>query len=127
MLEEIWKPVVGYEGTYEVSNFGNVRSLDREVPHGRYPGVIQKVKSVKRPPRMQPNGYWYVSLRKPRGHRKHHLLHRVVLMAFVGPPPEGHEANHKDLDKSNNRLSNLEWVTPSENQYHHNQMRRNLK
>lgn len=124
MAKESWKPVVGYEGTYEVSDLGNVRSLDREVPLGRWPGATQSVKSVARPPRMQPNGYWFVSLRKPRGHRKHHLLHRLVLMAFIGQPPDGHEANHKDLNKSNNKLANLEWVTASENQYHQNKMRR---
>jgi len=117
-MKELWRPVVGYENLYEVSNLGRVRSIERLAPLGRWPNSFQRVEAQIRPARVQKNGYHFVSLRKPGGHRQHHLIHRLVLTAFEGVSPAGYQANHKDFDKSNNRLGNLEWVTPSQNQFH---------
>ena len=99
---EIWRPVVGYEGRYEVSNLGNLRSL-------KFRGVCGEnlMKSSK-----NYNGYHVVSLGKER---KQFRLHVLVLEAFVGPRPEGMQGCHRDNDKSNNSLSNLRWDTPKGN------------
>lgn len=111
---ETWKPVVGYEGYYEVSDHGNVRSVDRTVQ--RSDGVVQRFKGHLRKPQVDEFGYLRISLRKD-GKSHHFRVHRLVLEAFVGPCPEGTEACHGDGDRSNNRLENLRWDTKSENQY----------
>ena len=111
IIEE-WKPVVGYEGLYEVSSLGRVRSLDRLVRANsgwrqtgiRYfsPAASGRNKKYKR-----------VLLRNPD---KQRLVHQLVLEAFVGPRPEYCEARHLDGDPSNNKLDNLAWGTKAENQ-----------
>lgn len=106
MEQEIWKPVEGYEGIYEVSNMGNIKSLPRR---GRRVGMILK-------PTDNGAGYAVVQLRKD-GQRKVHLVHRLVLQAF-NPVDAYYEVNHKNFDKYDNKLDNLEWVTPKENVDH---------
>lgn len=111
IIEE-WRPIAGYEGVYEVSNFGRVRSLDRWVRANsgwrkteiRYftPSSSGRSKKYKR-----------VLLRNPD---KQHPVHQLVLEAFVGPRPENCEVRHLDGDPSNNRLDNLAWGTKAENQ-----------
>lgn len=97
-MSEVWKPVVGYEGLYAVSNLGRVRSF-----HGK--GRILKLQpSTHRPPRMQVELY-----SDNTGTWK--LVHRLVLEAFEGPSPFGMEGCHKDGDPSNNKLTNLMWGT----------------
>jgi hypothetical protein len=106
---EAWKPVPGYEGAYEVSDAGQVRSLDRLDARGRR--RTGKQLSLRK----QPSGHLTVSLcldRLPRSFQVHHL----VLMAFVGPRPEGMEGCHYDDNPSNNHLDNLRWDTRSANQ-----------
>lgn len=111
---EIWKPVVGYEGYYEVSDHGRVRSLTRIVTtsDGRtweQPGrILRPGVSGERSPRQ------VVSLHR-EGHGRSHLVHRIVLQSFVGPCPDGMEGCHNDGDPQNNWLSNLRWDTSSEN------------
>ena len=108
MTAEQWKPVPGYEGLYEVSNLGRVRSLDRTKTNGhKWKGRILKQPSLR-------SGYKLVSLWK-NGKQKSALVHRLVLFAFVGAQPEGRETRHKDGNNSNNTLDNLSWGTPSEN------------
>jgi hypothetical protein len=114
-MKELWKPVLGYEHLYEVSNLGRVRSLPREAPLGRWAGT-QHVAGQLRSPRTQKTGYQIVSLRQPGGKRRHHLVHRLVLAAFTGPSDL--QVNHKDLDKTNNQLDNLEWVSSAANHAH---------
>lgn len=99
--KEIWKPVLGYEGLYEVSNLGRVKSLPRETTKG---GLI-KLYANKR------NGYVYVCLSK--NGKAHTLrLHRLVLEAFTDyVSGNGLVIDHIDCDKTNNRLDNLEAVT----------------
>ncbi len=107
---EHWKPVPGYKGLYEVSNKGRIRRVV-EQPQNRFKkGYVLKPDTVR-------GGYLRVTLTK-RKKTKRHMAHRLMLTAFVGPPPEGHEANHIDGRKKNNKLENLEWVTRSENHLH---------
>lgn len=103
-VEEVWKDIDGYEGAYQVSNLGNVRSLRSNSPKCIY----QTCNTY---------GYLQVRLHKDNIH-KHYYVHRLVAMAFVDGYKDGFEVNHKDFDKSNNVYTNLEWVTKSQNQKH---------
>jgi hypothetical protein len=116
MSEEIWKSVVGYEGVYEVSSLGKVRSIRRLVWRpGKYAGYITVRGGIVRYRR---GGYPSVSLCK-EGKSKDVPISRLVLEAFVGPCPDGMEACHfPDRDPENNRLDNLSWGTRKENQLH---------
>lgn len=95
--EETWKPVVGHEGKYEVSDHGRVRSL------GNRARILK--------PFAHSAGYPTVAL--PGGYRRQvtTTIHRLVLTAFVGPRPEGCEGCHGDGNPMNNHLSNLRWDT----------------
>lgn len=102
---EQWKPVTDFEDSYEVSNYGRVRSLTRRFCIGR-------VRTL----RENPAGYPYVVLSDARkGLRTTRCVHRLVLDAFVGQRPKGMEARHLDGTRNNNRLENLCWGTKSEN------------
>lgn len=101
-MKEIWKPILGFAG-YEVSNHGRVRSW-MSVNH---PGKILS-------PAKTSSGYMQVSL-SLRGSLHPLRIHRLVLIAFVGPCPTGMESCHKDGIRSNNCLSNLRWGTKSSN------------
>ena len=107
---EIWKDVVGYEGLYKVSNKGNVFSVERMVRGKKCGGIILK-------PRYHRDGYLQVMLCK-NGIRKNKLIHRLVLETFVENPNNLPEVNHKDENKTNNDLSNLEWCTSKYNSNH---------
>lgn len=115
-MTELWLPVVGYEGRYDVSDSGRVRSKARFVDYvdgrtGSRPELILKpTKNVR-------TGGRYIGMVDSAGRRKFHKLARVVLTAFIGPCPEGLESLHWDDDKDNNRLSNLRWGTRSENMF----------
>lgn len=102
--KEIWKDVVGYEGLYKVSSYGDIISYQNKVPRHIYQTTTNC-------------GYKQVSLHN-NGHRKQIGVHVVVAMAFVDGYFEGAEVNHKDLNKTNNYYKNLEWVTRSGNQKH---------
>lgn len=99
-LAEIWKAVDGYEGLYEVSNTGKVRSLYR------YKRTLKPIISN--------SGYERVDLFKNKT-RKQFSVHRLVACAFVNNPDNKPFVNHKDENKTNNHSNNLEWVTPEEN------------
>ncbi len=109
---EGWRPIPGAEGFYSVSDFGRVRSESQaEKKIGRRYG------RVLRPSRGR-KGYLLFRLCVPGQKQKQVRVHRAVLLAFVGPCPEGMQANHKDGDKTNNRPGNLEYVTCKENIRH---------
>ena len=111
-MKEIWKPVVGYEGFYEVSNIGRVRSLARIVECND--GRKRKIKTrILRQP-CAPSGYYMVTLHK-NGKQKSGLVHRLVCEAFIPNPLGKGEVNHKDENSKNNNAPNLEWVTSKEN------------
>ena len=99
---EEWRPVVGYEGLYEVSNTGQIRSIDKYDTKGRFlRGKILKLLKCR-------NGYLMIGLNK-NGIRKGYLVHRLVADAFIERPDGLYEVNHKDEDKTNNIVENLEW------------------
>lgn len=104
---EAWKAIPGYE-SYAVSDQGRVMRIARG--NGTRPGHILK-------PQRNGYGYRHVGLYR-EGSCKTITIHTLVMLAFVGPRPEGMEVNHIDGDKTNNRLSNLEYVTPQENILH---------
>ena len=107
-MNEIWKAVVGYEGLYEISSIGGVRSVARVTPHGhRRRGAPMKT----RPDR---DGYLVVCLTK-LGVPLTRKVHRLVLQAFIGPSPSEHVAAHLNAKRDDCRVENLSWVTPKEN------------
>lgn len=110
---ERWLPVVGFEGFYEVSDLGRVRSLDRTVRTKG--GATKRHRGRVLTPKRANNGYLQVDLSK-LGVTHQRLLHRLVLEAFVGPHPANTEACHApDPDTSNNRATNLRWDTHANN------------
>lgn len=105
---EIWKDIKGFEGIYQASNLGRVKSLERLDAIGR------KLKeSIKKPTRGR-DGYYRIQLWK-QSIGKAYQVHRLVWSAFNGPIPEGMQVNHIDEKPSNNSLSNLNLMTPKEN------------
>ena len=110
-MKEIWKPIKGYEGKYEVSNLGRVKSLSRYVACKGGRVSFRKSRYLK----FEDNhGYKKVSLCKECT-KKEFLVHRLVAEAFVPNPENKPEINHKDGARDNNIYTNLEWVTHSEN------------
>ena len=118
-MKEIWKDIKGYKGKYQVSNIGRVKRLSRRMKTERW---IKKVgrnttkekilSSIKKS-----IGYTQVNLGK-KGKMRVYLIHRLVGEAFIPNPENKSQINHKDGNKSNNRIDNLEWVTPRENDLH---------
>lgn len=102
-MEEIWKPVLGYEGLYEVSNFGRVKALNYH-REKREKLIKQKINE----------SYCSVHLCK-NGKAKFLMVSHCVYEAFNGPIPKGYEVNHIDENPLNNRLDNLNLMTHSEN------------
>lgn len=94
-MKEVWKDVIGYEGIYEVSNTGKIKRLKNN--------TMRKTKKNNR-------GYVQISLSK-NGEIKYFLLHRVVAQAFIENENNFPQVNHKDEDKENNHIDNLEWCT----------------
>lgn len=113
--KEEWRPVVGYEGLYEVSNLGCVRSLDRYVD---YKGIVRFRKGKILKQSLTTTGYKKVTLCDKNHKRKHAKVHRLVAMAFIPKPKNKNLINHKDGNPLNNRMENLEWCTYSENITH---------
>jgi hypothetical protein len=111
--EEHWLPVLGYEGLYEVSDLGRIRSVNRIVQTrlGKrlYKGKILKITSGSA-------GHLKVILSQ-RGIQRNFTVHKLVLEAFVGPRPEGMECCHNNGSPTDNRLINLRWDTRSNNAY----------
>lgn len=97
---EIWKDIIGYDGLYMISNFGNVYS---NITH----------KQMK--PRYDKDGYLLVNLHSPSGKSVTERVHRLVALHFCEKRDGSTEVNHIDCDRSNNNASNLEWVSHREN------------
>ena len=111
---EIWKDIIGYEGLYQISSFGNIKSFDRAVlGKGGKPRNI-KGQDIKK--RLN-KGYLVVGLNKD-GINKLKLVSRLVAIHFIENKDNKPEVNHIDEDKQNNKIDNLEWVTPKENSNH---------
>jgi hypothetical protein len=111
-MADRWLPVVGYEGRYEVSDDGRIRSIDRIT------GVKRKLRFKGRELRTfshPKTGHLSVGLRTGDGQTKKVRVQRAVLIAFVGEPPAGHECCHRNGIPTDNRVENLYWGTRSDN------------
>jgi hypothetical protein len=117
-MDEIFKPIPGYEGLYLVSNHGRVFST-KEYKTSRLGNKKGNNRYKERRLDKMPTGYWGILLSKDKVKKKF-LVHRLVCMAFHGIPKDidSLTVNHKDGKKDNNFYKNLEWATPSENQIH---------
>jgi hypothetical protein len=105
---ERWRAVPGHEGSYEVSDHGRVRSVDRMVYAGQ--GKFRHAPGVMLRPTTHRDGHLHLLLQK-----KHWFVHQLVMLAFVGPYPDGMEICHRNGIKNDNRLSNLRYDTPRSN------------
>lgn len=103
-MEEIWKQIPGYEGVYEVSNIGGVKSIKRTTTKG---GILKQK-------RRKDGWYLSVALHK-HGKTNHFSVHTLVLLAFVGPRQSGHVCRHLNGICTDNRIENLEYGTVSQN------------
>lgn len=109
--EEIWKPIKGYEGLFEISNKGRVKSLEKYVSQGTFlRHVPEHILSVY----INAYGYPCISLRK-KGKKQNKLIHRLLMEAFVPNPENKPDVDHLNGDKMDFRLENLKWVSPKEN------------
>lgn len=114
-IEEVWKPVKGYEGIYEVSNIGRVKSCERIVTRSNGRKINFPEKIMK--PSINHKGYEVIDLRK-NGKRECGFVHRLVGKAFIENPNNKKQINHKNGVKRDNNVDNLEWVTNKENVIH---------
>jgi hypothetical protein len=105
-----FKPIPGFEGLYDVSDSGVVRSLSIRNKQANTP----RIKELKQ---SDNGGYKRVTLQN-NGEKRQLWVHRLVLLAFIGPPKDGEECAHLDGDPSNNHLSNLKWCHKRENEDH---------
>ena len=111
-MEEIWKDIEGFEGYYQVSNLGQVKSLDREVIYSD--GKVHHHKGRLIKPSTNQKGYLQIHLQR-QDDKLDITVHRLVALHFVDGYAEGLQVNHKDENKLNNRADNLEWCSPTYN------------
>lgn len=113
--EEIWKDIKGFEGLYQISNLGRVRSLDRLVRSGH--GSFKLSKGKIRKPSIDRYGYYRIDLWKAQK-ASYITIHRLVAEAFIPNPENKKAVNHINCIKTDNRVENLEWCTNQENSNH---------
>ena len=118
-MNEIWKDVKGYEGLYQISDKGRVKSLQRMVKKRKCEEIIKK-------PSKLPKGYLRLGLCK-NGTIKYYSIHRLVAEAFIPNPNNLPCVNHKDCNTSNNNVDNLEWINHKDNNsYKNHHLKRNI-
>lgn len=110
-MQEIWKDIPNYEGLYQISNLGRVKSIKNNII--KKPSILKK-------------GYLNMCLRK-NGKAKYILIHRLVALAYIPNPNNFPCVNHKDCNPQNNRVDNLEWITYKENNnYKNHNLKKNI-
>ena len=107
-----WRKINGYDGFYEISNIGEIKSISRESKNNKNKRTIFISKSSGT------NGYLHAGLTDINGIRKNHDVHRLVALAFIDNPANLEQVNHIDGNKFNNSYLNLEWVSRSDNMKH---------
>lgn len=110
-MEEIWKDILGYEGIYQVSNLGRIRSVDRVVLYSSGKKVFMRGNNLKL--RYNNSGYLYVVLSKNQT-KSFFLVHRLVANAFISNISNKSEIDHINAVRDDNRVCNLRWVTKIE-------------
>lgn len=108
---EVWKDVLGYEGSYQISNYSNVRGLDRSITQRNGTVISRKGQLLK--PRLDSKGYYFLRLGN-----KNKWVHRMIIESFVRPMESKEVVNHIDGVKTNNSLDNLEICSSGHNQKH---------
>lgn len=116
MNNEIWKDIPNYEGLFQVSNQGRIKSLKRTVIRG-YKSQLKTVPEKIRTLSIDKDGYYRLSLSK-NNKRKNYFVHRLVALAFLDNPNNYKTVNHIDGNKKNCFLENLEWASFSQNEKH---------
>lgn len=114
MLEEVWKDIPNYEGLYQISNYGRVKSLERKIEHKTTYGGYYHVRGKILKPKIEKDGYFRIGLKK-NGIKKFYRLNRLVAQVFIPNPNNYEVVNHKDENKLNNCIDNLEWCTQKYN------------
>ena len=112
-MQEVWKDIKGYEGIYQVSNLGRIKSLEHTVRSNKCGGVRTIAEAILHPTD-NGHGYKIIGLRN-KGHRKNYYIHRLVATAFIPNPKQLEYINHIDYDRENNSVDNLEWCTQKDN------------
>lgn len=118
-MEEIWKDIENYEGLYQISNLGNVKSLEKELKiksKNQYKQFDMKLlfKGKMLKPSLKSSGYYYVCLTRDKK-TKYYAIHRLVAQTFLDNPNNYNYINHKDENKLNNCVDNLEWCSAKYN------------
>lgn len=116
-MKEEWKPIKGYEGIYEVSNLGAIRSVDRLTRSNRYKDVRYTKQGRLLHPYTNKRGYKRATLIR-NNEREKKLVHRIVAETFIPNPDNKQQVNHIDGNKENNSVENLEWCSNIENIHH---------
>lgn len=111
-MKEEWRDIKGYEGIYQVSNYGRIKSLSRIISIGRGHFRLSNEKILKQSESNK--GYYIICLHNNYKERKH-LVHRIVYESFIGDIPKGMEVNHIDENPKNNKVTNLNLLTHKEN------------
>lgn len=111
-LQEIWKDIPNYEGYYKISNYGRIQSLDLTYAAPRGIGWTTKRGRIRKLHQL-PNGYWFTILYK-NGQHKQLYIHRLIALTFLTKPDGCNYLRHKDGNKQNNCVENLEWINPAD-------------
>jgi len=118
-MVELWKDIIDYEGLYQISNLGNVKSLERTYRSGKKYTTIKHCKELILTPRLTKTGYCRVGFKR-NGKVKDFYIHRLVAVHFIENTTDYTEINHIDENKSNNKVYNLEWCSRKYNCNHGN-------